>query len=339
MATRRSFVNQIAMLGAGGYALLRHGNYSTARAAATATGADAWPEMSYRTLGRTGFNASRLVYGCGAALSKSPADHLLNLALEKGVNVFDVGYSAYYGKAEQHLAPFIRSHRDNIFVISKAPAPVRADADEEVSVEDAKRAAATWTQLMNQSLSELGQEHVDAYYVMGSNNPSLISSDEIRLAFEAARDAGKVTHLGVSSHENAQNVLAAAVETGWYDLAMIAITPAGWYDWNSRSILEGTADIISLGPRLDAARDAGVALVGMKAGRLLAGRWYAGGGNAKAFNRYYDEKLLQSDLTDFQRSYAYVLEHGLDVVNADIQNFGILEQNFKAAALSAGYFA
>ena len=191
---------------------------------------------------------------------------------------------------------------------------------------------------MNQSLSELGQDHVDAYYVMGSDNPSLLRSDEIRLAFESARDAGKVTYLGVSTHENAQNVLAAAVETGWYDLAMIAITPAGWYDWNKRSILDGSPDMISLGPQLDAAHDAGVALVGMKAGRLLAGRWYAGGGNAKAFDRYYDGKLLTSDLTDFQRSYAYVLEHGLDVVNADIQNFGILEQNFKAAALSRGYF-
>ena len=338
MATRRSFVNQLAMLGAGGYALLKNGNYSVARAAAATTGAEGWPEMSYRTLGRTGFNASRLVYGCGAALQKSPADHLLNLALEKGVNVFDVGYSQYYGKAEQHLAPFIRSHRDNIFVISKAPAPVRADADEEVSVADAKRAAATWSRLMNQSLSELGQDHVDAYYVMGSNNPSLLRSDEIRLAFESARDAGKVTYLGVSTHENAQNVLAAAVETGWYDLAMIAITPAGWYDWNKRSILDGSPDMISLRSQLDAAHDAGVALVGMKAGRLLAGRWYAGGGNAKAFNRYYDDKLLKSDPTDFQRSYAYVLEHGLDVVNADIQNFGILEQNFKAAALSRSYF-
>ena len=338
MATRRSFVNQLAMLGAGGYALLKNGNYSVARAAAATTGAEGWPEMSYRTLGRTGFNASRLVYGCGAALQKSPADHLLNLALEKGVNVFDVGYSQYYGKAEQHLAPFIRSHRDNIFVISKAPAPVRADADEEVSVGDAKRAAATWSRLMNQSLSELGQDHVDAYYVMGSNNPSLLRSDEIRLAFESARDAGKVTYLGVSTHENAQNVLAAAVETGWYDLAMIAITPAGWYDWNKRSILDGSPDMISLRSQLDAAHDAGVALVGMKAGRLLAGRWYAGGGNAKAFNRYYDDKLLKSDLSDLQRSYAYVLEHGLDVVNADIQNFGILEQNFKAAALSRSYF-
>ncbi|GIT39846.1 MAG: hypothetical protein Ct9H300mP8_10420 [Gammaproteobacteria bacterium] len=96
--------------------------------------------------------------------------------------------------------------------------------------------------------------------------------------------------------------------------------------------------MISLRSQIDAAHDAGVALVGMKAGRLLAGRWYAGGGNAKAFNRYYDDKLLKSDLTDFQRSYAYVLEHGLDVVNADIQNFGILEQNFKAAALSRSYF-
>ncbi|GIT39847.1 MAG: hypothetical protein Ct9H300mP8_10430 [Gammaproteobacteria bacterium] len=94
MATRRSFVNQLAMLGAGGYALLKNGNYSVARAAAATTGAEGWPEMSYRTLGRTGFNASRLVYGCGAALQKSPADHLLNLPFGRKASTYSTSGTA-----------------------------------------------------------------------------------------------------------------------------------------------------------------------------------------------------------------------------------------------------
>jgi hypothetical protein len=72
----------------------------------------------------------------------------------------------------------------------------------------------------------------------------------------------------------------------------------------------------------------------MKAGRFLAGRRFLGWGNPDAFNEYYDESLLKAQLSEFQRSYAFVLEHGMDVVNADMQNFVHLKENFIAAATS-----
>ena len=104
------------------------------------------------------------------------------------------------------------------------------------------------------------------------NNPGIVRAEEMYRAFEDAKAAGKVTYLGLSTHENAQGCLEAATETGWYDLAMIAITPAGWYDWNSRKILTGTEDMVHLAPVLEKAREAGIGLVGMKVGRMLAGR-------------------------------------------------------------------
>ena len=61
--------------------------------------------------------------------------------------------------------------------------------------------------------------------------------------------------------------------------------------------------------------------------------------DSKAFDGFYDEKLLKSDLSDFQRSYDFVLEHGLDAVNADMQNDSHLKENFVAAATSHHYFA
>ena len=45
-----------------------------------------------------------------------------------------------------------------------------------------------------------------------SNNPSLIKSEEILGAYEKAKQAGKVNHLGLSTHQNAQKVLEAAME-------------------------------------------------------------------------------------------------------------------------------
>ena len=338
---RRSFLQFLAMLAAGGQALWHTRDVQAAIETAKDAAASAvpWPEMTYRTLGRTGYNASRLVFGCGAALSRQPRDELLERAFEAGVNVYDVGTRRYYDDAERNMRNFVARHRDEIFLISKALTGVDAGPDDGISVAEARKAAQTWTSAIEESLAELGTDHIDAYYQMGVNNPNMARSEEMYEAFLAAKQAGKVSHYGVSTHENAASVLEAAAETGWYSLAMIAVTPAGWYDWNSRKLLDGTPDMKAIRPLLDKARAAGMGLVGMKAGRLLAGRRWLGRGDPKAFDGHYDEKLLRSHLSDFQRSYAYVLENGLDVVNADMQSYTILQENFLAAAMAEEYIA
>ncbi len=339
-STRRRFVQYGTMLGVGAQTLLRSGDVKASifdgKEAAGLNGP--WPEMKYRTLGRTGHNSSRLVFGCGATLSREPHDDLLNAAFDAGVNTFDVGFSDYYNDAEKNLAPFLKTHRDKIFLISKAYVPTDIDWDETITVAQAKAAAKGWSGYLDGSLREMGVDHVDAYYYMASNNVSVISNEEIYRAFETAKAAGKVSYLGLSTHQNAANVLSAAADTGWFDLAMIAITPGGWYDWEDKSVLDGTPPMTGIRPLLDKARDAGIGLVGMKAGRFLAGRAWLGWGNPDAFNEFYEPKLLEAKLSEFQRSYAYVLEHGLDVVNADMQSLLHLRENFTAAATSADYF-
>jgi len=337
---RRAFLKVMAMLGVGGQALLYSRDVGAAVYAAKG-GAEAagWPEMRYRELGRTGFRGSRLVFGCGAALAGRPRDSLLDAALDAGVNVFDSGTRRYYKDAESNLAPFLKRARDRIFLISKAMVYLEVGPDEAISSAQARQAASTWQELLEGSLRDLGVDHVDAYYLMAAHNPSIVGSEELYGAFQRAKKAGKVSHFGLSTHQNAAKVLETAVRTGWYDLAQIAITPAGWYDWEDKGILAGSKPMTGLQPTLQKARDSGLALIGMKAGRYLAGRKFFGWGNPKAFDTYYDPRLLKSDLSPFQRSYAFVLEHGLDAVNADMQSFAHLEQNVVAAATAPRYFA
>jgi aryl-alcohol dehydrogenase-like predicted oxidoreductase len=340
--SRRRFIQALAVLAVGGRTLLSTRDARAAiYAARGASGAEAsWPAMSYRKLGRTDFNASRLVFGCGAALMFRPKDALLNAAYDAGINVFDVGYRGYYRNAEQHLAPFIGKVRDKVFLISQAPADIEAEPNEEITVAQAKQAAATWATRMDESLAELQVDHVDAYYLMASYNPSLIASEEIYRTFQDAKQAGKVVHLGLSTHRNAEQVLLRATETGWYDLAMIAITPAGWYDWENKGVLEGSRPMTGLAPVLAKARESGMGLVGMKAARHIAGLpilgWWK---KLDAFDEHYDEKLMAASLSPFQRSYAYVLAHGLDVVNADMGSLAHLQENVVAATSSPTYFA
>jgi len=339
--SRRRFVQYLAMLGVGGRVWLRSGEARAAAQAAreTAGGEVAWPKMSYRKLGRTGFDASRLVFGCGASLALFRKDELLNAAYDAGINVFDVGYRGYYRDAEENLAPFLRKVRDRVFLISKAPADLETEPNQSITAQQAKQAAASWGERLDASLKELQVDRVDAYYLMASYNPSLIESEEVYRVFQDARKAGKVVHLGLSTHRNAENVLLTAVRTGWYDLAMIAITPGGWYDWQSKSILEGSKPMTGLQPVLERARESGMGLVGMKAARHIAGRWFLPWGNPDAFEEHYDQNLREAPLSPFQRSYAYVLAHGLDVVNSDIRSMAQLEENVIATAASATYFA
>ncbi len=340
---RRQFMTTLAATGVAAQTLLQSGSVRAAiaegKAKASLSTPGSWPKMAYRTLGQTGHKSSRLIFGCGAALSRKRRDELLHAAFDAGVNTFDVGFRSYYNDAEENLAPFLRSHRDKLFLISKAIVPTDVEPDEEITAAEARTAANGWTERLNNSLRELGTEHVDAYYLMASNNVSVIVSDEIQTAFAAAKAAGKVSHLGLSTHQNASNVLAAATEIGTFSLAMIAITPGGWYDWKTREVLPGSPPMRDLQGQLKAARDAGIGLIGMKAGRYLAGRSFLGWGNPDAFDQYYDQSLLKARLSEFQRSYAYVLEHGLDAVNADMQTLAHLKENFTAAATSNHYFA
>lgn len=337
MTPRRKFIRNAALLTVGTHALLRTGSLSAAVSEADQLRMKGWPEMQYTTLGRTKFRASRLVYGCGAALSRRKMDRELNAAFDHGVNVFDVGTSQYYGAAERNLAEFVKTKRDKIFLISKSW--LEADRAEEPSVERAKEIATKWRAAMDKSLQELGQDHVDSYYTMDAKNPALVRNEEIYREFERAKEAGKVSYFGLSTHDNAQNVLLAAAETGWYDLAMVAITPSGWYDWATRQVLKDSPTMDELKPVFDKARDAGIALVGMKVARHLASAIFGGREAKKAYDSHYTKSLQESGFSAFQKAYAYALEHGMDVVNADIQSFDILEENFIAAATSRKFIS
>ena len=329
---RRRFFQYAAALGIGGQTLIRSGDLKAAAFDAKEAVSLPWPEMQYRTLGRTGFKASRLIFGCGAALSRTAKDRLLNTSLEAGVNVFDVGFGRYYDMAERNMQGFLAQHRDRLFLISKAYIGAQVQPGERVTAADARNAAAIWLEYLEESLRDLGQEHVDAYYLMASNNTDVVGSDEVLSAFEKAKAAGKVSYFGLSTHQNAEAVLETAIDSGFYDLAMIAITPGGWYDWESKGILEGTPPMVELRPQLDRAREAGIGLIGMKAVRYIAGRSFLGRGNSKAFDEHYSPELMQAQLSPFQRSYAFVLENGLDCVNADIQSYDQLRENHIAAA-------
>ena len=113
--------------------------------------------MEYRRLGRSGLKVSALSFGSWVTFSfqldDSKAETILHRAYDAGINVFDVGYSGYYYYAQENLSSFIRKVRDNVFLISKAPAELDSDIapNQEVTTDQAKRAAKIWSERLDES--------------------------------------------------------------------------------------------------------------------------------------------------------------------------------------------
>jgi predicted aldo/keto reductase-like oxidoreductase len=101
--------------------------------------------VQQRRLGRLGHQSSVLIYGAAALaeVDQDTADGSVRLALDAGINHFDV--AASYGEAELRLGPWMPTIRDRIFLATKTGLRDRE---------------AAWTQV-NRSLERLQTDHLD----------------------------------------------------------------------------------------------------------------------------------------------------------------------------------
>lgn len=89
----------------------------------------------------------------------------------------------------------------------------------------------------------------------GANAPEEVRIPEIFEAFDQLKQEGKVRYLGVSSHNDPAGVLNTAVDTGRYDVAMVA------YNFLNEGFLDGA---------IRKAFDAGIGVIGMKVAMAVA---------------------------------------------------------------------
>lgn len=144
--------------------------------------------MEQRPLGQTDQDSSILTFGAIAldTLTQDGANRLVELVRAYGVNHFDVAPA--YGTAEVKLGPKLREHRDDIYLGCKT----------KQRTEDAARAE------LQRSLHRLGVDRFDLYQYHAVTQPdeldAITAPDGARAAVHAARDAGVVDHIGLTSH-------------------------------------------------------------------------------------------------------------------------------------------
>jgi aryl-alcohol dehydrogenase-like predicted oxidoreductase len=144
--------------------------------------------MQIRPFGSTGHDSTCTIFGAAAFFhaAQEEADRTLELVLEHGINHIDT--AASYGDSELRLAPWLRSHRDDVFLATKTGRRDKAGAREEI----------------RRSLDRLGVDRVDLIQL--HNLVDVIEWEEalreggaLQAAVEA-RDEGLVRFIGVTGH-------------------------------------------------------------------------------------------------------------------------------------------
>ena len=153
--------------------------------------------MNYRKLGKTGFSVSEISLGTwqvggkwGEPFSPTTADHILNAAVDAGINFIDTADVYGDGESEKAVGRLVRSRSERLYVATKCGRrlqPHTADAYQPAALRRFVEDSLRHMQLDTLDLVQLHCPPTEVYY-----------RPEIFELFDRLREEGKIQHLGVS---------------------------------------------------------------------------------------------------------------------------------------------
>lgn len=207
--------------------------------------------MKYRAFGTTGQDISRVSMGCMRFPDEGTAMATVRRCIEKGINYFETanGYGeseVYLGKAFKTLGKDVR---ESVMLSSKSR-PSEKDG----------RSVGDWArELLNQSLERMQTDYLDFYHIWSINNEKqydmCINRGWLDVVQEA-KAAGKVRHIGVTSHATLA-LVERIIDDGHFEVLMVQYS----------LILQSYRGVIAKAR----AAGMGVVLMGPLAGGLLTG--------------------------------------------------------------------
>ena len=153
--------------------------------------------MNFRTLGKTGLSISEISLGTwqvggkwGEPFSHENADHILNAAVDAGINFVDTADVYGDGESEKAVGRLVRSRSEPVFVATKCGRrfqPHVADAYQPAALRQFVEDSLRNMQLETIDLVQLHCPPTEVYY-----------RPEIFEEFDRLRAEGKIRYLGVS---------------------------------------------------------------------------------------------------------------------------------------------
>jgi predicted aldo/keto reductase-like oxidoreductase len=147
--------------------------------------------FSYRVLGKTGLKVTSMGFGC--MITSDPS--VITRAADMGITYFDSARSYQNGNNERMVGAALKAKRNNLTLSTKTGAKTKEEALKHIDT----------------SLTELGTDHVDIWYLHGKSKPEELS-DELLEAQQIAKKAGKTRFVGVSTHAGQPELFPAVIQ-------------------------------------------------------------------------------------------------------------------------------
>jgi predicted aldo/keto reductase-like oxidoreductase len=158
-------------------------------------------------LGKTELMVNRIGFG-GIPIQRLTEDEAVKVVrrcLDLGVNFLDTANG--YTTSEERIGKAIKGRRDDVYIATKTGARTREGIEEHLEL----------------SLKRLDVDYIDLYQFHGVNDMATMDKildpeDGLYQVFEDARKAGKIRHIGITSHQI--DAARKQVQTGRFETIM-----------------------------------------------------------------------------------------------------------------------
>jgi len=157
---------------------------------APSTAAAPPPAIRKRKLGKTGMEVTEVAFGCMITSDQS----VIERAADLGVNLFDTARGYQGGNNERLVGAALKGRRDKVYISTKSGGKTKEEA----------------LAHLDESLKQLGTDHVDIWYLHGKGKAADIT-DDLLDAQRVAKEQGKIRFAGVSLHSGHAEVIPAAI--------------------------------------------------------------------------------------------------------------------------------
>jgi uncharacterized protein len=173
--------------------------------------------MIYRSLGNTGLTVSALGFGAMRLPIQNfnpdfdLAVELIQYAIEKGINFFDIGTFYCYGHCEQVFGLSIKDVKDDkLLICGKNSSHQSGSLD--------------WKGQLANSLRLFNRQFFNIYFIHYLNLEqwkSFFEGNNITEQIWRCREKGLFQHLGFSSHDSPENV-KKLIDSGWFEAVILS---------------------------------------------------------------------------------------------------------------------
>jgi uncharacterized protein len=195
-----------------------------------------------RTLGKTGIKVP--VVSSGSIPLDNPA--LIKKIFESGIKHFDSAWDYQNGRVDSTIGEMLKIYgRDKYIISTKILLPM----DEKAGQYTKDSTTKAFMDQLEVSMKRLGVDYVDILYLHKPPTRAAAFNEEMMNGLRKAKEQGKARFVGLSSHSNQVELLDAAIESKFYDVALVG------YNFRQDQIVK---------PAVARANAAGIGVVAMK---------------------------------------------------------------------------